>query len=106
MVKDFGEDLTLRKVTTEGSYVPSTGTISGSATTDYSILGYFYTYSSVVGDQVVTGSRRCVVSAVGLTGVPDEGDLIVGNGDTVVISSVETIFSNGSAVCYICHVEE
>ena len=38
LVQDFGETLTLRKVTTGGTYDASTGTVSGSATTDYSSL--------------------------------------------------------------------
>ena len=105
LLRDFGQPVTLRKVTTDGSYNPSTGSVSGSATTDHTVTGYFYNYDNMNIDQVVRGKRKCLISA--LDGVePDTQDLILGNGDTVSISSVTTIFSNGAAVCYICHVEE
>jgi len=105
LVRDFGEDLTLRKVTSDGSYNPATGSVSGSATTDYSVLGYFYNYETLNVDQIRKGTRKCVISA--LSNVePDEDDQLLGNGDTVVIDAVSTIFSDGVAICYICHVKE
>lgn len=105
LVRDFGEGLTLRKVTTSGSYNPATGQVDSSATTDYSVTGYFYNYETLNVDQIRKGTRKCVISA--LSGLqPDEDDKLVGSGDTVVITSVTTIYSNGSAICYICHVEE
>ena len=105
LVRDFGEDLTLRKVTTDGSYVPATGSVSGSVTTDYSVLGYFYNYETLNVDQIRKGTRKCVISA--LSNVePDEDDQLLGNGDTVVIDAVSTIFSDGVAICYVCHVKE
>jgi len=105
LLRDFGQPVTLRKVTSDGSYNPSTGSVSGSATTDYTVTGYFYNYDNMNVDQVVYGKRKCLISA--LDGVePDTQDAILGNGDTVTISSVTTIFSSGAAVCYICHVEE
>jgi hypothetical protein len=105
LVRDFGEDLTLRKVTTSGAYNPATGEIDGSGTTDYTVTGYFYNYETLNVDQIRKGTRKCVISA--LDGhAPDEDDQLVGNGDTVAITAVTTIFSSGSAVCYICHVEE
>jgi len=106
LVQDFGEDLTLRKLTTAGTYDPTSGSISGSATTDYSVTGYFYNYDTMVADQIRKGTRKCVLPALGLAVEPDEEDLIIGNGDTVTIVSVTTIYSNGSPVCYLCHVEE
>lgn len=105
LLRDFGQPVTLRKVTSDGSYNPSTGSVSSSATTDYTVTGYFYNYDMVNVDQVVRGKRKCLISA--LDGVePDTQDIILGNGDTVSIASVTTIFSSGGAVCYICHVEE
>ena len=106
LVQDFGETLTLRKLTTAGTYSPSTGAVTGSATTDYTFTGYFYNYETMVTDQTLKGSRKCVIPALGFPYVPDEEDLIVGRGDTVTIVSVTTIFSNGTAVCYLCTVEE
>ena len=105
LLQDFGQNVTLRKVTTDGSYNPATGSVSGSATTDYTVRGYFYNYDNMSVDQVVKGRRKCLISA--LDGVePDTQDIILGNGDTVNIISVTTIFSGPSAICYICHVEE
>jgi hypothetical protein len=106
LVRDFGEPLTLRKLTTGGTYNPATGSVTGSATTDYSVTGYFYNYDTMAVDQVIKGSRKCLIPALGLAVDPDEEDLILGNGDAVTINSVTTIFSDGVAVCYICHVRE
>ena len=109
LVRDFGESLTLRKVTTDGAYNPATGAVDGSATTDYTITAYLYNYNVGVpaGDsEVVRGTRKCVISALGLAAIPDFDDLIVGSGDTVKIISVMSIFSAGTAVGYICSVGE
>ena len=106
LVRDFGESLTLRKVTSGGAYNPATGEVDGSATTDYAFTGYFYNYETLNVDQIKKGTRKCVIPALGFSVEPDEKDIIVGNGDSVVIVSVITIFSDGNAVCYICHVEE
>jgi hypothetical protein len=105
LVRDFGESLTLRKVTTDGTYDPTTGAVNGSTSTDYTVTGYFYNYETLTADQVRKGTRKCVISSV-LAVQPDEDDQLIGNGDSVVITSVTTIFSNGAALCYICHVEE
>ena len=105
LVRDFGQPLVLNKVTSEGSYNPATGAVDGSASTEYSLTGYFYNYETLNVDQIRKGTRKCVLSA--LEGfVPDEDDQLIGNGDTVVITSVTTVFSDGVALCYICHVEE
>ena len=106
LVEDFGETLTLRKITTDGSYNPATGSIENSATTDYSFTGYMYNYETLNVDQIKKGTRKCVIPALGFAVEPDEKDNIVGNNDNVVIVSVTTIFSDGAAVCYLCHVEE
>ncbi len=106
LVRDFGESLTLRKVTSGGAYNPATGEVDGSATTDYAFTGYFYNYETLNVDQIKKGTRKCVIPALGFSVEPDEKDIIVGNGDNVVIVSVTTIFSAGAAVCYLCHVEE
>ena len=108
LVRDFGKDLTLRKKTAAGSYVPSTGTVSGSATTDYTFSGYFFNFSVGLpaNDELRRGTRRCIVPALGLAVAPDDGDLIVGQGDNVTIVRVTTMFNSGTAVCYICEVSE
>ncbi len=108
LVQDFGETLTLRKVTTGGTYNASTGTVSGSSTTDYSFTGYFYNLAEGISDlnQTRRGRRACVIPAKGLSATPDDEDQILGNGDTVNITTVRTIFSGGQAVCYLCETFE
>jgi hypothetical protein len=108
LVKDFGKDLTLRKKTTAGTYNPATGAISGAATTDYVFSGYFFNFSVGLpaNDELRRGTRRCIVPALGLAVAPDDGDLIVGQGDIVTVVRVTTMFNAGVAVCYICEVSE
>jgi len=109
LIRDFGETLTLRKVTTAGAYNPATGAVDNSATTDYSVTAYLYNYNVGVpagNDEIVRGTRKCVISALGLSAIPDFDDLIIGSGDTVKITSVISIFSNGTAIGYICDVGE
>ena len=109
LVRDFGEDLTLRKVTSSGTYNPATGEIDGSSTTDYSFTGYMYNYDTGISgsmDTVVRGVRKCVIPALGLAVEPDFDDLILGNNDNVKIVSLVTVFSAGTPVCYLCDVRE
>ena len=107
MLSDHGVTLTLRKKTTKGSYDASSGSITGSATTDYSVLGYLYNYSNgLVNDNedIRLGQRKCLVS--GNSEEPETGDLIIGSGDDVKITNVTTIYSAGVVICYICNVKE
>lgn len=107
MLSDHGVTLTLRKKTTEGSYDASSGSVTGSATTDYSVLAYLYNYSNgLVGnnEDIRLGQRKCLVS--GNSEEPDIGDLIVGSNDSVKITKVTTIYSAGVVICYICDVRE
>ena len=106
LVRDFGEALTLRQITTDGTYDPATGSVGGSATTDTAFTGYMYNYTNLNPSEIVRGSRKCVIPSLGFTPEPEPDDLILGNGDTVKISHVVTIFSNGLSVCYICDVGE
>tara|TARA_B110000093_G_scaffold142590_1_gene153715 strand:+ start:1683 stop:2033 length:351 start_codon:yes stop_codon:yes gene_type:complete len=106
LVKDFGEPLTYRQVTTEGTYNPNTGSVTGAATTDTNFTGYMYDYVSQNASEVLRGSRKCVIPSLGFAPEPEPDDTIVGSGDTVKVSRVVTLFSAGTAVCYICDVEE
>lgn len=106
LVRDFGETLTLRQITTSGAYDPSTGSVTGSSTTDTSFTGYMYNYTSMNPSEVIRGSRKCVIPSLGFAPEPEPDDLILGNDDTVKISRVLTIWSDGTAVCYLCDVEE
>lgn len=103
LIADFGQELTVTKVTTDGTYDPSTGTVTGSATRNYRFTGYFY--SDTEGPTSVAKTTKTVrnlaVSAVDLGFVPEDGDSISGYGE---ISSVRTIDSRGNPVVYLCEV--
>lgn len=106
LIKDFGKEVTLHKVTS-GSYDPATGTVSGGSTTDYTVTAYFYNFQEGINDnEIRRGTRRCVISALGLSIAPDDGDSISGLGDKVHITRVTTHYSNGYAVMYTCEVAE
>lgn len=106
LVRDFGEAVTLRKTSTVGTYDPASGSLSGTATTNYPVTGYMYNADAFPQDQVVKSTRRCVIPALGLSVEPDDKDVILRGSVTFVITHVTTIYSNGTAVCYICHLED
>lgn len=110
LINQFGQDVTLRKVET-GSYDPATGS-AGSTSVDHPVKSYMaqYTLTELTLDNIVRGDRKALLSAFDTSGVPipapDEGDLLVGAGDTVRVVSTQTIYSSASVVCYICQVRE
>lgn len=107
LIKDFGVEVTLNKKTTSGSYDPSTGTISGAVTGQYTIRAVFYDINSGLNNTEITrGVRKCIISAKGLTVTPDDGDSITGLGDGVYIVRVTTHYSNSQPVAYTCEVRE
>jgi len=106
LVRDFGETITLRKTSTSGTYDPATGTVSGTATTNYTVTGYLYNAESMPIDQVTKDTKRCVIPALGLGVEPTDEDVIVRSGRDLVVTHVVTIYSNGTAVCYILHLED
>ena len=110
LVNDFGQAVTFRKVTV-GAYDTDTGS-AGNSPANYSVKSYMaqYTLTELTLDNVVRGDRKALLSAFDVFGVPipapDEGDLLVGVGDTVRVVSTQTIYSGTSVVCYICQVRE
>lgn len=107
LIKDFGVEVTLNKKTTSGSYDPSTGTISGAVTGQYTIRAVFYDINAGINDsEIRRGVRKCIISAKGLTVAPDDGDTITGLGDEVHIVRVTTHYSNNLPVAYTCEVTE
>lgn len=109
IIERYGQPATLRKLTTTGTYSPSTGAVTGSATTDYAISAYFYNYNTGhiprLSD-VRRGDRRVAIPALGLEVEPDDEDLIVGVADTVSIVRVTTLFSSTTKLAYLCDVSE
>ena len=111
LVNDYGHVLTYR-VKTAGTYNPSTGSMSGGSTTDYSVKTYLYNYglTALYNDSVVLGDRRAVLQVYDTSGnaivEPSVGDQIVGQGDTVNIVAFERVLDRGEVVCYLCQVRE
>ena len=106
LVQRHGSTLTLHKVA-EGTYDPSTGSLTGGSTTKYEVTGYMY--NAIIGidtDEIRRGSKKVIIPALGLTVEPDDGDYITGLGDRVHITRVTTHFSSGLAVLYTCEVTE
>lgn len=105
LTQDFGEPLTLRTFAT-GTYQPSSGTVTGQNATNISFIGYMYNYTNLNPNEVVRGTRKCIIPALGLGVIPEPDDEILGNADKVKVKAVSTVFSNGVAVCYMCEVGE
>lgn len=111
MLKEHGSEVTLRTNSTAGSYDPATGTVSGGATTDYTVRAHFsdFNLQERVASEIVDGMRKVLLSTLDVDGQsipePEVGDQIVGQGDTVNITRVQTIYSV-TPVCYICWVKE
>tara|TARA_R110000744_G_scaffold39566_1_gene90018 strand:+ start:361 stop:717 length:357 start_codon:yes stop_codon:yes gene_type:complete len=108
LVRDFGINLTLTKVT-GGAYNPASGSIDNSTTTVYNALGYVYNDNTGVmggNDEVSRGNRKCVLAGLDLSADPDFEDIITVNGEDLKIISVNTIYSRGIVMGYICDVRE
>jgi len=133
LIRDHGKNLTY---TSKGSatYDPTTGNnspwflesgvwaLNGSwddsvaynytPTPTITVKGYFYNYSvsDLTGSSIITGDRRLVLPLTDTSSVsipaPKKGDTFAGEGDTVVVVSVERIMSGSNPVCYICQVRE
>lgn len=110
LIREHGKNLTYTK---KGSatYDPTTGdTTSTDATA--TVKGYFYNYSvgDVTGSSVLIGDRRLVIPTTDTSNsavtAPSKGDTFSGEGDVVVVVSVERIMSGSNPVCYICQVRE
>lgn len=111
MLNEHGKEVTLRVNSTPGSYDPATGTISGGGTTNYTVMAYPSDYNLMErqASQIVDGMRKVVLSTTDTNGnsipSPEVDDQIIGLGDTVNVTRVQTIYSS-EIVCYICHVKE
>ena len=107
LVEEHGQSLTLHKKA-YGAYDPATSTVGSTTTTDTTITGYFYNYELGVSDlnNIQSGMRKCLISALGLTVVPDTEDEISGSGNKVHITNVVTMYSGSQVLCYICDVRE
>ena len=111
VINDFGKTLSMVS-TSSGTYNPSTGSTSGSATVSTAIKGMFYSYNSMErnGSAIQAGDRKLAIPATDTSGdatpVPKVGDKFSGEGDTVSVVSVSKVLQGASTVCYICQVRE
>ncbi len=112
MIKRHGQELTLRKSVSEGTYNPATGSVSGATTEDYTVLGYFYNYDieEIDGTSVLRGDRKLLLYTKDIVGEdlpePESNDKVLGSGDTVSVISVRKILSGSTVRCYILQVRE
>ena len=110
MIREHGKNLTYTK---KGSatYDPTTGDTTSSSTTA-TVKGYFYNYrvEDITGSNILLGDRRLVIPTTDTSSVtitaPSKGDTFTGEGDVVVVVSVQRIMSGDNPVCYICQVRE
>ena len=101
MVQRNGQPLTITKYAS-GTYDPSTGSNTRTAVTQ-SFTGYFYNDNNglFTDFDVVRGTRALLVPFKNISVVPEVGDDVVGDRDTVRITSVSHIMQNENPVCYV-----
>lgn len=110
LVNEHGVSVTLRSRTT-GLYDPATGVVS-QTNSDATVKAYFgnYMLNEVNGSTIIDGDRKVVVNTLDTSGTaitePEVDDLIIGEGDTVSIVSVQKIKSGSTVVCYVCQARE
>lgn len=110
LINEHGKNLTYVSKSA-ATYNPVTGGTTGTNTTK-TVKGYFYNYSvgDITGTSIVVGDRRLVIPLVDTSNAaiaaPKKGDTFAGDGDTVVVVSVERIMSGTNPVCYICQTRE
>lgn len=109
MVNSHGQALVLVHQSSGGTYDPATATVSGATTKNYSFKGYMYNSSQGTegsGGNVSSGARTCAIPATEIPVSPLAGDEITGQGDSVIITSVSTIWDKTVAIVYLCVVRE
>lgn len=111
LVDRHGQALSLIQKSS-GTYDPSTGGVTGSSSTTYTVKCYFFNYNlgDVDGVNIVAGDRRAVINLTTTAGAsiptPEVGDEITGDGDKVSIVSITKLISGSTPICYIAQVRE
>lgn len=106
LVHDFGEQVTLIK-SSGGSYDPTTSGFSDTQTS-YRVTGYFHknTEGVISGDDIQRGNLVCAIAGQSLSVVPSSNDQISSSRGVYHIAQVDTIYSEGEAVVYLCRVRD
>lgn len=101
----YGRDVTLT-VNNEGDYDPSTGTVSGDDTTDYTVKGLLLGYKDrdIDGTRIQANDRKCIISASGLSPVPATGDILTASSVSYSVISVKTYEVNGTTFAYVLQI--
>ena len=101
LLATHGYDVTLKRVQDGGTYNTTTGIMSGGTTTTETVRGMFINYKEeeVDGTSIVADDRKLILQALGMTMVPDTGDLV---DDEVRILDVRKIQSGAIVIAYIC----
>ena len=111
LINQHGRQATLVK-NTYGSYDTTTGAVSISSSTSYTVKAYFADYSlgEIDGSNVELGDRKVYLPKLDIYGteipLPDIEDRITGVGDGLVIKRVQQIYNSGELICYVCQVRE
>ena len=107
ILSEFGQDVTFRREV-KGSYDPATGKPSSSSNDDETATVAFTKYRDglVDNESILRGDRKALMDPTGLSKVPEAGDQIIGEGDTVSVVDVQKIQSGGTDLVYICQVRE
>lgn len=110
LLDEHGQTVTLRYVS-EGTYDPSSGSLTGGSTSDSTVKAYFYNYmlDEIDGQNIQSGDRKVALHTLDTSGntisEPSLDDLLIGQGDTVTIVGVQKIYSD-VLICYILQVRE
>lgn len=118
LIKKYGMALTLRKIT-KGAYAAETGTRQPDSYMDYPCFGVIEEYKAymVANSLVMRGDKKLILSANGLSVIPEIGDQIIApdgiwfipDGDGSQVSKfnpIETLAPGGITIMYTIQVRK
>jgi hypothetical protein len=106
LLRDLGKTYSLKKNAT-GAYNTGTGQSTVTVTSsDFTGKLIEYRNNDVDGTNIQRGDRRLLVSAASLASgiVPENQDVVTGDGNDMNIISVQKIEEGGTVVIYLCQV--
>lgn len=100
-----GESLTLRKLGNR-TYTPGTGPTTPT-NTDYTVTAKLIEFSDYAKAKGLAqeGSKKVLISALGLAVAPNINDLIIKSSVSYSISDVQTLTEGSTVVAYVCVVK-
>lgn len=99
LITKFGQAITLTSVTT-GAYSPATGAASQTTTTQ-TVRGVEEAYAQreIDGTNVLSGDKRVVIAASGIT-APQVNDICTMAGTDYMVKKVDTLAPGGTPLTY------